>query len=42
MTADEANTFRRALGLFVDREYICTNIGQAGQVPADSFIRRAP
>lgn len=38
MTADEANTFRRALGLFVDREYICTNIGQAGQVPADSFI----
>ena len=38
MTADEANTFRRALGLFVDRDYICTNIGQSGQVPADSFI----
>lgn len=38
MTAAEANTFRRALALFVDRDYIVTNIGQAEQVPADSFI----
>lgn len=38
MTADEANTFRRALALFVDRDYIVTSITQTGQVPADSFI----
>lgn len=38
MTADEANTLRKALALFIDRDYICTTIGQAGQVPAGSFI----
>ncbi len=38
MTPGEASTFRRALALLIDREYIVTNIGQAEQVPADSFI----
>lgn len=38
MTAAEANTFRRALALLVDRDYIVTSITQTGQVPADSFI----
>ena len=38
LTADEANTLRKALALFIDRDYICTAIGQAGQVPAGSFV----
>lgn len=38
MTAAEANTFRRALALLVDRDYIVTSITQTGQIPADSFI----
>ena len=38
MTAAGANTFRRALALLVDRDYIVTSITQTGQVPADSFI----
>ena len=29
---------RRALALLVDREFICENIGQTGQVPANTFI----
>ena len=29
---------RAALGLLYDRDYICVNIGQAGQVPASSFV----
>ena len=38
MTPAEAATLRKALALFVDRDYIVTNIGQADQVPAGSFI----
>ena len=29
---------RQALGLLIDRDYICVNIGQAGQEPASSFV----
>ena len=29
---------RAALGLLFDRQYICDEIGQAGQVPASSFV----
>ena len=29
---------RSALGLLFDRDYICVEIGQAGQVPASSFV----
>ena len=29
---------RTALGLLFDRDYICVEIGQAGQVPASSFV----
>jgi len=29
---------RAALGLLLDRQYICDEIGQAGQVPASSFV----
>ena len=30
--------FRRALGLLIDRNYICEEIGQAGQEPANTFV----
>ena len=37
--AEEAkNEIRRAVGLFFDRNYIVNEIGQAGQVPASSFV----
>lgn len=29
---------RKALGLFIDREYIVKEIGKAGQVPANAFV----
>ena len=29
---------RNALGLLFDRQYICDEIGQAGQIPASSFV----
>ena len=38
MSAEDAATLRKALALFVDRDYIVTNVGQADQVPAGSFI----
>ena len=38
MSAEDAATLRKALSLFIDRDYIVTNIGQADQVPAGSFI----
>lgn len=38
MTPGEAATLRKALALIIDRDYIVTNIGQAEQVPAGSFI----
>ncbi len=34
----EYATFRKALGLLIDREYICKNIGKAGQEPANTFV----
>ena len=30
--------FRRALGLLIDRDYVCKEIGQAGQEPANTFV----
>lgn len=30
--------FREALSLAIDRDYICVEIGQAGQVPAGAFV----
>lgn len=38
MSAEDAATLRKALALFIDRDYIVTNVGQADQVPAGSFI----
>ena len=37
-TPEQANAMRRALALLVDREFITENIGQTGQVPANTFI----
>ncbi len=36
--ADAEAEIRNALGLLIDRNYICDEIGQAGQVPASSFV----
>ncbi len=35
--ADKAK-LRKALGLMIDRNYVCEEIGQAGQVPAAGFV----
>lgn len=35
--ADRAKV-RKALGLFIDREYIVKEIGKAGQIPANAFV----
>lgn len=37
-TDAQANAMRRAFALLADRDYICENIGQTGQKPANSFI----
>ena len=37
-TPAQANAMRRAFALLVDRDYICENIGQTGQKPANAFI----
>ena len=37
-TPAQANAMRRAFALLVDRDYIVENIGQTGQLPANSFI----
>jgi len=34
----EYATFRKALSLLIDRNYICEKIGQAGQEPANTFV----
>ena len=34
----EYAVFRKALGLLIDRDYICKNIGKAGQEPANTFV----
>ena len=35
---DEKAKIRKALGLMIDRNYVCEEIGQAGQVPAAGFV----
>ena len=37
-TQEEKAKIRKALGLTIDRNYICEEIGQAGQVPAAGFV----
>lgn len=37
-TVEEAAKMRQAMNLLIDRTFIAENIGQTGQVPADSFI----
>ncbi len=37
-TEEEKAKIRNALSLFIDRNYICEEIGQAGQVPAAGFV----
>lgn len=37
-TPEEAACMRQAFSILVDREYICENIGQTGQVAANAFI----
>ena len=34
----EYATFRKALSLLIDRDYVCKNIGKAGQEPANTFV----
>lgn len=38
MTEDQAAAFRQAVSKLIDREFLAENIGQTGQVVADSFI----
>ena len=37
-TPEEAACMREAFSLLINRDYICENIGQTGQVAADAFI----
>ena len=37
-TPEQAACMREAFTILIDREYICKNIGQAGQIAANSFI----
>ena len=37
-TPEQAACMREAFTILIDRDYICENIGQTGQVPANSFI----
>ena len=37
-TPEQAACMREAFSLLIDRDYICENIGQTGQVAANSFI----
>ncbi len=37
-TPEEAATMRKAINMLVDRNFIVTNVGQTGQVPADAFV----
>ncbi len=38
MSAQQACALRKAISISFDRGYICENIGQSGQVPANTFI----
>ena len=37
-TEEERVNIRKALGLMIERNYVCTDIGKAGQVPAAGFV----
>ena len=37
-TPEQAACMREAFTILIDRDYICENIGQTGQVPANAFI----
>lgn len=37
-TEEEKVSIRKALGLLLERNYICTDIGKAGQVAANTFV----
>ena len=37
-TAAEAACMRLAFQILIDRDYICENVGQTGQIPASSYI----
>lgn len=37
-TPEQAAKMRQAMSLLIDRAYIAENIGQTGQIPADSFV----
>lgn len=37
-TAEQAACMREAFSLLIDRDYICENIGQTGQVAANAFL----
>lgn len=37
-TVEEAAKMRQAMNLLIDRQFIVENIGQSGQVPADTFV----
>ncbi len=37
-TEEEKVSIRKALGLLLERNYICTDIGKGGQVPANTFV----
>jgi len=37
-TPEQAACMRKAISILIDRDYLCENIGQTGQVAADSFI----
>ncbi len=37
-TPEEAACMRQAFSVLIDRDYICENIGQTGQIAANSFI----
>ncbi len=37
-TAEQSAAMREAFSLLIDRDYICENIGQTGQIAANSFI----
>lgn len=37
-TPEQAACIRKAFSILIDRDYICENVGQTGQVAADAFI----
>ena len=37
-TPEQAACMRKAMNILIDREYICENVGQTGQLPANAFI----